>query len=90
MNPSVASRASSAVSLLKFWRGVALGFSILYMSTFISERFIIEYKDDEFEIFVNEDKEVFIGNVTGLSGSWFLVNKEEWDELKKFIDNKIQ
>lgn len=61
------------------------------MATVINEHFII--KNDrgiaDMEFFLNADNEIFAVNPEE-ERFWFTIKKEDWEELKKFIDKKFK
>jgi len=59
------------------------------MPTYISEKFVVVDGQDEYEIFVNSDQNVFVGEPDINLQQWFTLTREEWEDLKKFIDNQF-
>lgn len=62
------------------------------MATTRSERFILSNarSNKDFEFYLNADGEIFAQEL-GDSGyeSFFVISKEDWEELKSFIDDQF-
>lgn len=42
---------------------------------------------DDVEMYLNSKNEIFISNMKEFAEGWcFVINKEDWEEIKKFID----
>ena len=61
--------------------------------TILKESLLIDTNSSneyEIEVFLNSDNEIFIGNDTHNSDSfYFTLNEKDWNNLKSFIDKQF-
>lgn len=60
------------------------------MASFISEVFIIENDNQsKVQFYLNSTNEIFVSEEEDDSNFFFTINKEDWNALKDFIDEKL-
>lgn len=62
------------------------------MSTSISEHFTLfnaNNNPEVIEIYINDSDQVFVQDkINDMDGFFFTLTREEWEEIKEFIDNQ--
>ena len=61
--------------------------------TYKSEKLIITRdglsKEEEIEVFLNDESEIYFGTKDQNDGFYFILNGQDWEDLKEFIENQI-
>lgn len=53
----------------------------------------LENKDQVIEMYLNNDNEIYIQDITDPDSPcsfWFCLSKDDWDEVKQFIDDQFK
>ena len=59
---------------------------------YVFEHLIIEQEGDDkpdIEIFLNDENQIFINERDEDSPFWFTFSKEDWNEIKRFVDKQF-
>jgi chloramphenicol O-acetyltransferase len=59
----------------------------------VAEVLNIFQKDEDlpkYEVFLNNDDQIFFGNVDETNGSFFTLSEEEWGKVKAFVDEQFK
>lgn len=44
----------------------------------------------EFDVYLNNKDEIFFGESSQMGSAWFVIDKEDWEYLKTFIDTQFK